>query len=145
MSKENDDLKKKVADSTPTISSSGLTITDLENRIWNLEADVMVKERIILEKNEVKILWEKINTLGKKEENATTQVMNMDIDNKVQKKKKRPNRKRRQAQAQDNRNGKINELKLEAIGDSKILPKGHVILHFMIFLVIEVMLKFTSY
>ncbi|PKY56689.1 hypothetical protein RhiirA4_477158 [Rhizophagus irregularis] len=82
MSKENDDPKKKVADSTPTISSSGLTITDLENRIRNLEADVMVKERIILEKNEVKILWGKINTLGKKEENATTQVMNMDVDNK---------------------------------------------------------------
>ncbi|PKY56171.1 hypothetical protein RhiirA4_506567 [Rhizophagus irregularis] len=57
VSKENADLKEKVASSDLI---NGLMITDMEKRIRDLEVDVTVKERIILEKNEgVNILWEK--------------------------------------------------------------------------------------
>jgi uncharacterized coiled-coil protein SlyX len=44
------------------------TITNLENRIRELEADLTVKERIKLEKEEVRILTGKVKDLGKKKE-----------------------------------------------------------------------------
>ncbi|PKY57024.1 hypothetical protein RhiirA4_477781 [Rhizophagus irregularis] len=99
---------------------NGLMIADLENGIRNLEADVIAKERIILEKSEANnILWEKIKALEIKEEKPTCQETDMDLDNKLQTKtkKKRPNKKRKRARAQYNKNGMINETKLGAIGD----------------------------
>ncbi|CAB4482347.1 unnamed protein product [Rhizophagus irregularis] len=66
-----EDLENFTADASLT---SGLMIQDLENRIRNLEADVIAKERIILEKNEANnILWEKIKALETKEEKSTGQ------------------------------------------------------------------------
>ncbi|PKC64266.1 hypothetical protein RhiirA1_462661 [Rhizophagus irregularis] len=89
-------------------------VADLENGIRNLEADVIAKERIILEKNEANnILWEKIKALEVKEEKPTSQVTDMDLDNKMQKKKKRPNKKRKRARAQHNKNGMINKIEIE--------------------------------
>ncbi|CAG8590036.1 7564_t:CDS:2 [Rhizophagus irregularis] len=71
-------LEKRVGDSDLT---SGLLIADLENRIRNLEADVIAKERIILEKNEANnILWEKIKVLEEKEELPTSNSTNMDLE-----------------------------------------------------------------
>ncbi|PKY50064.1 hypothetical protein RhiirA4_529321 [Rhizophagus irregularis] len=113
MKKEMDDMKKERDDSVLT---SGLMITDMENRIRNLEADVMAKERIILEKNEeTNILWGKIKALEDKEKEPTCKAMN----NKVQKKKKRPNKKRKRARAQEIKNGMINEIKIGVIGDNE--------------------------
>ncbi|PKY54135.1 hypothetical protein RhiirA4_472777 [Rhizophagus irregularis] len=72
-------LTKKVGDSDLTNS---LMIADLENRIRNLEVDVIAKERIILEKSEANnILWEKIKALEEKEKETTCQNMNIDLDN----------------------------------------------------------------
>ncbi|PKY45855.1 hypothetical protein RhiirA4_460541 [Rhizophagus irregularis] len=106
----NEELTKKLADSSLI---NGLMIADLENRIRNLEADVIAKERIILKKSEANnILWEKIKALEVKEEKPTCQETDMDLDKKVQKKKKRPNKKRKWARAQQNKNGVINEIKL---------------------------------
>ncbi|PKY53550.1 hypothetical protein RhiirA4_499236 [Rhizophagus irregularis] len=69
---KNEDLTKKLADSDLI---NGLMIADTENRIRNLEADVIAKERIILEKNEANnLLWEKIKALEVKEEKPTCQV-----------------------------------------------------------------------
>uniref|UniRef100_U9TT54 Uncharacterized protein n=1 Tax=Rhizophagus irregularis (strain DAOM 181602 / DAOM 197198 / MUCL 43194) TaxID=747089 RepID=U9TT54_RHIID len=94
-------LEKRVGDSDLT---SGLLIADLENRIRNLEADVIAKERIILEKNEANnILWEKIKVLEEKEELPT---------------KKTPKQKRKRARANHIRNGTINEIDLGTIGDN---------------------------
>ncbi|PKK68358.1 hypothetical protein RhiirC2_833996 [Rhizophagus irregularis] len=54
---KNVELEKIVADGALT---NGLVIQDLENRIRNLEAEVIAKEQIILEKSEVNnILWGK--------------------------------------------------------------------------------------
>ncbi|PKY33141.1 hypothetical protein RhiirB3_451828 [Rhizophagus irregularis] len=51
-------------------------------------------------KNEANnILWGKIKALEEKEETPTSQVTNMEIDNKTQKKKKRPNKKRNRARS----------------------------------------------
>ncbi|CAB4390560.1 unnamed protein product [Rhizophagus irregularis] len=61
LQKKGEDLEKIVADSALT---NGLVIQDLENRIRNLEAQVIAKERIIFEKSEANnILWEKIKAL----------------------------------------------------------------------------------
>ncbi|CAB4379887.1 unnamed protein product [Rhizophagus irregularis] len=69
---KNEDLEKIVADGALT---NGLVIQDLENRIRNLEAEVIAKERIILEKSEANnILWEKIKALEVNEKNLTSQV-----------------------------------------------------------------------
>ncbi|CAB4479670.1 unnamed protein product [Rhizophagus irregularis] len=95
------DLEKKLADRAEGDLTNGLVILDLENRIRNLEAEVIAKERIILEKSEANnILWEKIKPLEEKEENLTIQVSKMEIDNEKQKKKKRPNKKRKRARVQ---------------------------------------------
>ncbi|PKK59603.1 hypothetical protein RhiirC2_794608 [Rhizophagus irregularis] len=102
-------LEKELADSG---LANGLMITELGNRIRNLEADVAAKERIILEKNEVNnILWEKIKALEEKEKEPTCKDTNM------QKKKKCPNKKRKRARAQHTKNGMIIETELGAIGD----------------------------
>ncbi|CAB4388157.1 unnamed protein product [Rhizophagus irregularis] len=113
-----DELKKNSADSSLT---NGLAINDLEGRIRNLEADVIIKEnkirnleadvtakeQIILEKSEqTNMLWEKIRGLEAKIEKATCQNADMDLDKK-QTKKKRPNKKRKRARAQHTQNGMI--------------------------------------
>ncbi|CAB4377393.1 unnamed protein product [Rhizophagus irregularis] len=93
---KNVELEKIVADGALT---NGLVIQDLENRIRNLEAEVIAKEQIILEKSEVNnILWGKIKALEEKEEKLMSQVTNMEIDNDKKTKKKRPNKKRKRAQ-----------------------------------------------
>ncbi|GBC25571.2 uncharacterized protein OCT59_019995 [Rhizophagus irregularis] len=100
LQKKFEDLEKKVENSADSALINGLVIIqDLENKIRNLEADVIAKERIILEKNETNnSLWEKIKE--KKEEQPTSQATDMEIDKKTQKKKKRPtNKKRKRAQA----------------------------------------------
>ncbi|CAB4391291.1 unnamed protein product [Rhizophagus irregularis] len=103
-----DKLKKNSADSSLT---NGLAINDLEGRIRNLEADVIIKEnkirnleanvtakeQIILEKSEqTNMLWEEIRGLEAKIEKATCQNAVIDLDKK-QTKKKRPNKKRKRA------------------------------------------------
>ncbi|PKY30011.1 hypothetical protein RhiirB3_446895 [Rhizophagus irregularis] len=101
LQKKFEDLAKKVENSADSALINGLVIQDLENKIRNLEADVIAKERIILEKNEtINSLWEKIKALEKKAEQPTSQVTDMEIDKKTQKKKKRPtNKKRKRARA----------------------------------------------
>jgi hypothetical protein len=47
-------------------------ITNLENRIRKLEVDVTVKEWIKLEKEEVRIIIEKVKELEKKKESDTS-------------------------------------------------------------------------
>ncbi|GBC26816.1 uncharacterized protein OCT59_020923 [Rhizophagus irregularis] len=113
LKKKFDDLGKKVENSADSALINGLVIRELENKIRNLEADVIAKERIILEKNETNnSLWEKIKALEKKEEQPTSQVTNMEIDNKTQKKKKRPNKKRKRARAVA-KNGMITDLVID--------------------------------
>ncbi|PKK64728.1 hypothetical protein RhiirC2_810510 [Rhizophagus irregularis] len=117
LQKKGEDLEKIVADSALT---NGLVIQDLENRIRNLEAQVIAKERIILEKSEANnILWEKIKALEVKEEKLTSQVTKMEIDKEKQTKKKRPNKKRKRARAQHTQNGMIGEIKMGPIDDNR--------------------------
>ncbi|CAB4382185.1 unnamed protein product [Rhizophagus irregularis] len=117
LQKKGEDLEKIVADSALT---NGLVIQDLENRIRNLEAQVIAKERIILEKSEANnILWEKIKALEVKEEKLMSQVTKMEIDKEKQTKKKRPNKKRKRARAQHTQNGMIGEIKMGPIDDSR--------------------------
>ncbi|PKC05756.1 hypothetical protein RhiirA5_420499 [Rhizophagus irregularis] len=86
-----DDLEKNVENSVDAALTNGLVIQDLENKIRNLEADLIAKERIILEKSEANnILWGKIKALEEKEENLTSQVPKMEIDNEKQIKKNTP-------------------------------------------------------
>ncbi|PKY20921.1 hypothetical protein RhiirB3_385275 [Rhizophagus irregularis] len=86
-----DDLEKNVENSVDAALTNGLVIQDLENKIRNLEADLIAKERIILEKSEANnILWGKIKALEEKEENLTSQVPKMEIDNEKQIKKNAP-------------------------------------------------------
>ncbi|CAB4379169.1 unnamed protein product [Rhizophagus irregularis] len=95
------DLEKIVDNSADSALTNGLVIQDLENKIRNLEADIIAKERIILEKSEANnILWGKIKALEEKEENLTNQVTKMEIDNEKQTKKKCPNKKRKRARVQ---------------------------------------------
>ncbi|CAB4393311.1 unnamed protein product [Rhizophagus irregularis] len=64
-----EDLEKIVENSADSALTNGLVIQDLENKIRNLEADIIAKERIILEKSEANnILWGKIKALEDKEE-----------------------------------------------------------------------------
>ncbi|PKY51126.1 hypothetical protein RhiirA4_467976 [Rhizophagus irregularis] len=73
---KNKDLTKKLADSNLI---NGLMVADLENRIRNLEVDVIAK-RIMLKKSEANnILWEKIKALEVIEEKPTCQKMEMDL------------------------------------------------------------------
>ncbi|PKK68931.1 hypothetical protein RhiirC2_749316, partial [Rhizophagus irregularis] len=75
------ELEKIVGKSADSDLTNGLVIQDLENKIRNLEADIIAKERIILEKSETNnILWGKIKALEEKEENLTSQVTKMEID-----------------------------------------------------------------
>ncbi|PKY58995.1 hypothetical protein RhiirA4_481387 [Rhizophagus irregularis] len=111
--------EKNFADSSLT---NGLMITELENRIRNLEADVTAKERIILEKNEeINILWEKIKELEGKKDKSACQEPDMDLDKVQKKKKKRPNKKRKRARTQQVGNGMICKYKtdLGVTDDSK--------------------------
>ncbi|CAB4387516.1 unnamed protein product [Rhizophagus irregularis] len=67
-----EDLEKIVDNNADSALTNGLVIQDLENKIRNLEADIIAKERIILEKSEANnILWGKIKALEEKEENLT--------------------------------------------------------------------------
>ncbi|PKK63341.1 hypothetical protein RhiirC2_744441, partial [Rhizophagus irregularis] len=76
-----EDLGKIVDNNADSALTNGLVIQDLENKIRNLEADIIAKERIILEKSEANnILWGKIKALEEKEENLTSQVTKMEID-----------------------------------------------------------------
>ncbi|PKK67742.1 hypothetical protein RhiirC2_713891 [Rhizophagus irregularis] len=116
-SKKNEDLEKNVAEGALT---NGLVIQDLENRIRNLEAEVIAKERIILEKSEANnILWEKIKALEIIEEKSTCQVINMETDTETQikKKKKRPNNKKRKRARSQNAKTEMNTDLVIDMGD----------------------------
>ncbi|PKK70627.1 hypothetical protein RhiirC2_779443 [Rhizophagus irregularis] len=77
-----------------TVSFLNKKIVWLENQItqlnkWkNLEVDVTVKERIILEKYEENTkIWEKVKVLERNEEKEMDSETNMDMDNKIRSKK----------------------------------------------------------
>ncbi|CAB4392802.1 unnamed protein product [Rhizophagus irregularis] len=86
-----EDLGKIVDNNADSALTNGLVIQDLENKIRNLEADIIAKERIILEKSEANnILWGKIKALEEKEKESDY----IDENGDVQELNRRPDYKR---------------------------------------------------
>ncbi|CAB4400143.1 unnamed protein product [Rhizophagus irregularis] len=103
-----------------TVSFLNKKIVWLENQItqlnkWkNLEVDVTVKERIILEKYEENTkIWEKVKVLERNEEKEMDSETNMDMDNKIRSKKS-SSRKWKQVCVSKTKNGMISEISASA-------------------------------